>query len=532
MDQSLEQEIRGLYSRFHSHDDQHGRAFVPLADAYRRAGDLLRAKLLLEEGLRRYPDFASAHVVALRVSRDVSDHDEARIAAQRVLELDPDNVEALRALGEIGSLSREGSAAGAATPRADDGEAALPEESWMAGDAGVWGAGADSGLASVDPDALEREDEQAGALARTPREAPTEMETAAEAEAEAEVEAVAPEAETGARVVASAGDDVAEVVASAEAEVAEPEAETKSVAAEAAEAELEAEVEAGAAESGDVESGDGTESEATGAEVVPGGESDAAPEPEAGLEPEPAASAAESEVPPTEAATSLAAETEAEPEAGTAPDPPHSRESPRRGEEKEGAVRRRARPKPSPFAESSGGSDSAAGADIYTRTMARLYEQQGLNAHAIRVYERLVEIDPGDAELAERLEHLRHGVSEEMSAPLPPAASGLHVDADAIEAADADPEAPGEDPRGAHSPDDLDEVRSAPAESTAPEEPVAAEPSSPPQTERAEDLPPEPGNAFGEGPPDPPLPADALPIVPIEMLAPDSPFAAVQEETQ
>ena len=138
---------------------------MPLADAYRRSGDLLRARLVLAEGLRRHPDFASAHVVALRIARDVSDHEGAMKAARRVLALDPGNTEARRALDHIGSR-REASRSSAPSIPGDDGEPALPEESWMVGDAGVWGPGTDSGLASVDPIALNEEDEQARSLAQ------------------------------------------------------------------------------------------------------------------------------------------------------------------------------------------------------------------------------------------------------------------------------------------------------------------------------------------------------------------------------
>lgn len=185
VDQSLERRIRRLYSCFHSPEDRQGRSFVPLADAYRRAGDLLRARLLLEEGLRRHPDFASAHVVAMRIARDVSDHAGTLAATRRVLELDPGNVEAQQVLARVGPLAED---APASVSRSD-GEAELPDESWMAGDAGVWAAGTDSGLASVDPVALEAEEERV-AVAEPQEEQP--------AAAEAEEEKVAPVPKKGA----------------------------------------------------------------------------------------------------------------------------------------------------------------------------------------------------------------------------------------------------------------------------------------------------------------------------------------------
>ena len=265
MDQSLERRIRRLYSCFHSPEDRQGRSFAPLADAYRRAGDLLRARLLLEEGLRRHPDFASAHVVAMRIARDVSDHAGTLAATRRVLELDPGNVEAQQVLARVGPLVED---APASASRGDD-DAELPDESWMAGDAGVWAAGTDSGLASVDPVALEAEEEQV-AVAE-----PEEKQPAA---AEAEEENVAPVSKKGA----------------------------------------------------------GGSSRPTGIPI----ETPAAP-------------------------------------------------------------------------------DAVEDAGIYTRTMGQLYEQQGLHAQAIAVYERLLASEPGDAALASRLERLRRkpGAEASWSAP-------------------------------------------------------------------------------------------------------------------
>ncbi len=265
MDQSLERRIRRLYSCFHSHEDRQGRSFAPLADAYRRAGDLLRARLLLEEGLRRHPDFASAHVVAMRIAHDVSDHAGTLAATRRVLELDPGNVEAQQVLARVGPLVEDNPAS---TSRGDD-DAELPDESWMAGDAGVWAAGTDSGLASVDPVALEAEEEQL-AVAEPHGERP--------AAAAAEEENVAPVSKKGA----------------------------------------------------------------------------------------------------------------------------------------EGSGRPAGIPIETPAA-----SGAVEDAGIYTRTMGRLYEQQGLHAQAMAVYERLLESEPGDSALASRLERLRRhpGATGKVEAP-------------------------------------------------------------------------------------------------------------------
>ena len=312
MDQSLERRIRRLYACFHSPEDPQGRSFVPLADAYRRAGDLLRARLLLDEGLRRHPDFASAHVVAMRIARDVSDHAGALAATRRVLELDPGNVEARQVLANVGPLVEDAPASGPG----GDGDAGLPDESWMAGDAGVWAAGTDSGLASVDPIALEAEEERAAVA--EPREEPA---------------------------AAVGGED--EQVATAE-----PEEERGHVV-------------------------------------------DAEPAPAAVAEPgqgPPAAVEAEEGRP-------AVAELEEEKVAPVS---------------KRGA-RRSTPPAGIPIETPAAASDAVEDAGIYTRTMGQLYEQQGLHAQAIAVYERLIESEPGDEALASRLERLRREPEAEAS---------------------------------------------------------------------------------------------------------------------
>lgn len=96
MPASLEDEIRRLRDRFWSERDPDGRVFAPLADAHRRAGELDRAAELVEDGLSRLPEFAPGHLVSARILRDRGDAEAASAAYRRALELDPENVEALR----------------------------------------------------------------------------------------------------------------------------------------------------------------------------------------------------------------------------------------------------------------------------------------------------------------------------------------------------------------------------------------------------------------------------------------------------
>lgn len=387
MDQSLEREIRRLYSCFHSPEDRQGRSFVPLADAYRRAGDLLRARLLLEEGLRRHPGFSSAHVVAMRIARDVSDHAETLAATRRVLELDPDNVEARQVLARVGPLARED---GSPAVSGGDGDAELPDESWMVGDAGVWAAGTDSGLASVDPVALEAEEEQA-ARAEVGEDPPADVEEEQAALADAGEEPP-PTVEAG-----------RDRHAAREAEVEETAAETEGRAA-----------------------------------------------------------------------------------------PVSKRRAP--GSTHSTGI---------PIAIPANASDAVRDAGIYTRTMGRLYEQQGLHAQAIAVYERLIESEPDDEALVSRLERLRRQPRDEASGSAPGQREPHGVSYGT------------ESPRTGAPPDDERPGTAGDERVNATTEPEAAR-GSVAATIRGVD--PEPGGD--------------LPVVPIESLAPDAPIAGVREEVR
>jgi tetratricopeptide (TPR) repeat protein len=98
---SIEQEIRDLHALLGSDQDPEGRAFVPLADAYRRAGDPARALELLGRGLERHPDLAAGHLMQALACRDLADDAGAESAFRQVLKLDADNARALVGLGRL-----------------------------------------------------------------------------------------------------------------------------------------------------------------------------------------------------------------------------------------------------------------------------------------------------------------------------------------------------------------------------------------------------------------------------------------------
>ncbi len=82
-------------------ENPRGRLFAPLADAYRKQGDLERAMALLREGLERHPDYIGAQIVLGRCHLDLGEESEASGAFQRVLDLDGENIIALKALADI-----------------------------------------------------------------------------------------------------------------------------------------------------------------------------------------------------------------------------------------------------------------------------------------------------------------------------------------------------------------------------------------------------------------------------------------------
>jgi tetratricopeptide (TPR) repeat protein len=92
-------EIDKLEARFR--DNPKGRNFAPLADAYRKAGLIDNAIDLCQSGLQIHPDYVSAYIVYARCLIDKKDDNAALGVFKKVLELDRENVIALRGLAEL-----------------------------------------------------------------------------------------------------------------------------------------------------------------------------------------------------------------------------------------------------------------------------------------------------------------------------------------------------------------------------------------------------------------------------------------------
>lgn len=93
------EELESLLERYNKAPES--RLFAPLADAYRKNGQIDEAIGLCEKGLERYPDYASARVILAKCFYDKGATERARDEFARVLEIDPDNMVARKYMGEI-----------------------------------------------------------------------------------------------------------------------------------------------------------------------------------------------------------------------------------------------------------------------------------------------------------------------------------------------------------------------------------------------------------------------------------------------
>lgn len=99
MPDSTRDEIARLQKEYDKNPE--GRLFVHLAEAYRRSGELEKAREILKEGLERHSDYLSARIVLAQVETELGDGQRAMEVWQEVIELDPDNELALWALAEL-----------------------------------------------------------------------------------------------------------------------------------------------------------------------------------------------------------------------------------------------------------------------------------------------------------------------------------------------------------------------------------------------------------------------------------------------
>ena len=78
----MNEELRHLIEKYKRAPDS--RLFAPLADAYRKNGEVDMAIEILEKGIERIPDYASAHVILGKCYNDKGATELARAAFGRV----------------------------------------------------------------------------------------------------------------------------------------------------------------------------------------------------------------------------------------------------------------------------------------------------------------------------------------------------------------------------------------------------------------------------------------------------------------
>src|SRR5437763_301421 len=92
-------------------DENPRRYFAPLANEFRKAGDIEQAIVICEEFLPQQPGHMSGHIVYGQALYEAGRLPESRTVFETALGLDPENLIALRHLGDIAHSQGDESAA-------------------------------------------------------------------------------------------------------------------------------------------------------------------------------------------------------------------------------------------------------------------------------------------------------------------------------------------------------------------------------------------------------------------------------------
>jgi tetratricopeptide (TPR) repeat protein len=373
-------------------DENPRRYFAPLANEYRKLGDFDQAIFICQEFLPQQPGHMSGHIVYGQALFEAGRHDEARTVFETALALDPENLIALRHLGDIARAHGDNETARAWYRRVLESD---PRNEEIAGiltaldaDEGAAPAGAkptEAGPAEVSPEKI---DIQSALTSAAPG-----LDTPPAADPIVEEPLTSAPAE-------STFDELAKLFTSAEPPTPPP-------AATPAEDSL-----------GLIHEGEDVLGRAA--------EMHAAPQPSAidGI----SAGRQEAEAAPQESATFSAPFLDA---LGTpeppAPEPPATEPVTQAPGSAEPMV---AASPPAPPREETAPSREAApdpNAAFVTETMAELYLRQGHRELAADVYRKLVALHPGDTALRVRLEELERPSAPPSRAPASPEPSQAPV---------------------------------------------------------------------------------------------------------
>ncbi len=94
--------IMATINRYHQIylKDPESKIFAPLAEAYRKAGQLEHAYAIAKKGLKDHPEFASGQVTFARILIDMNEKEKAISHLKLATEMSPDNFLAHKLLGE------------------------------------------------------------------------------------------------------------------------------------------------------------------------------------------------------------------------------------------------------------------------------------------------------------------------------------------------------------------------------------------------------------------------------------------------
>ena len=380
-------------------DENPRRYFAPLANEYRKIGDFEQAIFICQEFLPQQPGHMSGHIVYGQALFESGRHDEARSVFETALALDPENLIALRHLGDIARAHGDGETARAwyrrvleSDPRNDEIAGILasldidgpPASAAPAASGQPNAAGAPDGSLSIESAISAATGSEEGPATTTPDPIVTDPLTSAPSE--------------------SSFDDIAKLFTSA-APAAAP-APPAEEAAKPSEESLNL-----IHEGEDVLTTDTTTAEEARAHLdalVEGRDVAKASEPAAAAEAAPSSFS----LPFLEGLTSPPPAAQPTPEPAAPPPPAPAPSSPPQTPEPVRAA-------------------SDASSAFVTETMAELYVKQGHREQALEVYRQLVQRNPDDAALAGRLRELEAAGARPVPREPEPVAPAREVVADA-----------------------------------------------------------------------------------------------------